>query len=552
VLDTQASAGVSSDRSEAAPHVRWLTRAVVALSALVLFSWLVIAIAHIDDTYHVSFVTGTWIALARYVNEGVLYPSLYNGHAFGGTRYMPLQFVLHAGFARLTGEYLISTKLFGYASAVALYLLAFVVYRRISKSGALAVGLVAASLSSGIGLEAATTARGDALPAAFQLAAVAVITRTSRWMTALAGALCALAFASKLSAVWGAIAILIWLALRDRTRLLMFIGSLVGCSAVLLGIFEVASSGRMTDNVLSFALTGERGGITFLGFATKVVAAAQESSTAMWILLPIAVAGVVGAGLRRVTVYHVAFVVAAVVVIVVLTDVGAYTNHFLDVQILTGAVVAGVWRMAPPAAADVVRAFVLAAVLLGTLASYITWVAYDAEAAARTLSGRTQGYETVPLAGIVQRGDRILSENPYVPVSRGVDPVVLDAFMLRRIAHDHRDWQAALIREIDARRFTKVILLKRLDPTDTWWRDFDFGRPIISAIARNYRLRDLPGYYATPDHLWVYTPDSGGSAGRLRFAVVRRRAQSDPLSIARLAPRPKSVPDVTPSLNRPT
>jgi hypothetical protein len=511
VLNTQASAEASAVRSEAAPHVRWLTRAVVALSALVLLSWLVIAIAHIDDTYHVSYGSGTWIALARYVNEGVLYPSLYNGHAFGGTRYMPLQFVLNAGFARLTGEYLVSTKLFGYTSGIALYLLAFFVYRRISGSVALAMGLVAASLSSGIGLEAATTVHGDALPAAFQLAAVAVVTRTSRWMTALAGALCALAFASKLSAVWGAIAILIWLAFRDRARLPIFIGSLVGSSAVLLGIFEVASSGRMTDNLFSFALTGERGGITFLGFATKVVAAAQESSTAMWILLPIAIAGVVSAGLRRVTIYHVAFVVAAVVLIVVLTDIGAYTNHFLDVQILTGAVVAGVWRMAPPAATDVVRAFVLAALLLGTLASYITWVAFDAEAAARTLSGRPQGYETVPLAGVVQRSDRILSEDPYVPVSRGVDPVVLDAFMLRRIAQEHPDWQAALIREIDARRFAKVILVKQVVPTDTsWWRDFSFGLPIVSAIARNYRLLDLPGYYATPNHLWVYTPDSGG------------------------------------------
>jgi hypothetical protein len=76
----------------------------MTVSGVVLASWAVIAIAHVDDDYHVSWVSGSWIALARYVNAGVVYPPLHDGDAFGGTRYMPLQFFAHAGLARLTGE----------------------------------------------------------------------------------------------------------------------------------------------------------------------------------------------------------------------------------------------------------------------------------------------------------------------------------------------------------------------------------------------------------------------------------------------------------------
>jgi hypothetical protein len=106
---------------------RWLGAGVVGVSVLVLASWAVIAGVHVDDDYHVSWVSGSWIALARYVNEGVLYPPLHNGDSFGGTRYMPLQFVIHAGLARATGEYLVSAKVLAYASALALYVVAFLV-----------------------------------------------------------------------------------------------------------------------------------------------------------------------------------------------------------------------------------------------------------------------------------------------------------------------------------------------------------------------------------------------------------------------------------------
>jgi hypothetical protein len=484
----------------------WLVAAVAVVSVVVLVSWLVIALAHVDDEYHVNWVTGTWLALARHVNEGVLYPPLFDGSSFGGTRYMPVQFTLEAGLARLTGDYLVSSKLFGYASGALLYCLAFFVYRRMSRSGWLAAGLVSAVVSSGPGLEAATTFRGDALPAALQLAAITVAARRSRSMAALAGVLCAFAFASKLSAIWAAVAILIWLATADRSRLRIFAGSLLASNAVMLAIFEVASKGRLTTNVFNLAAAGQGGTFSLEAFAEKLVDSGQGSG-ATWILVPFVVTSVAAAfGARRVTIYHVAFLVACVVVVVVMTDAGTVLNHFLDLQILAGALVAHLWRAVTPTAMDLVRISILSAILVGTLASYVSDVLNDTRIAAKSLVGRGDESQSIYPKDLIHPDDRLLSEDPYIPVSLGQDPVVLDAFMLRRILRDHPDWEAKLVHAIDTHKFTKVVLVRQLDTSDSFWQTNDFGLPTVRAIARNYRLVDVPSYYRRSGHLWIYAP----------------------------------------------
>jgi hypothetical protein len=50
-----------------------------------------------------------------------------------------------------------------------------------------------------------------------------------------------------------------------------------------------------------------------------------------------------------------------------------------------------------------------------------------------TLEHKQLGYPVDPLRSIVGTKDEILSENPYVPLSRGQTPVVLDPFMLLRL-----------------------------------------------------------------------------------------------------------------------
>jgi hypothetical protein len=50
---------------------------------------------HANDTYNVSDVSAAWLTLTHDVEHGVLYPPLYDGHAFGETRYMPAQILAY-------------------------------------------------------------------------------------------------------------------------------------------------------------------------------------------------------------------------------------------------------------------------------------------------------------------------------------------------------------------------------------------------------------------------------------------------------------------------
>jgi hypothetical protein len=487
-----------------------LELAVLASSALVLISWLLIAIVHVDDRYNVGHVTGSWFALARYVNEGTLYPPLFTGRAFGGTRDMPLQFVAHAGLARITGEYLVSGKLLAYSSAAACFVLLFFICRAISGSSVLSAGLVAAVLSTGPGLLDSTTVRGDMLPVALQLGALHAVTRRSPTVssrsTVFAGVLCALAFFSKLTAIWGAIALALWLAARDRRRLGVFVVSLAGGTAVLYAVFEYASDGRMSQNVIGLAVAGARMSAT--DTLTKFVQLGQGSAGAAWILAPLAIAAV-AAGIvrRRMTVYQISLVLAVVILLPVLADVGTDLNQLIDVEVLIAVAVAETVRSAGARGTPLVWPLALAAILWGTLNSYQVNLRPDTAIAVHSLLGQAPEYEAgPPLKRSVTTGDRILSEDPYVAVSHDEDPVVLDAFMLVKIAREHPGWQAAFIRQIRAHRFTKVVLGERLDPSSEWFRIYSFGRPIATAIARSYRLIEVPDDARPHGRYFVYEP----------------------------------------------
>ena len=471
--------------------------------------WLLIASVHLDDKYALDHTAGAWLALARSVNAGVLYPPLYDGSSFGGTRFMPLQFVTHAGLARVTGDYLVSGKLLGYASALALFALTFVLARRLGGSLAVAVGAVAAVVVTPTGLLAATSVRGDALPVALQLGGLMLATRCSRRATAGSAFLCALAMLSKSSAVWATLAIVLWLAVRDRRRLLPF--SI--CFATILGsglvLFEVLSSGRMSENILGLSSAGLGGGASIVSDGThRFVDYGQRYANAAWVLIPLSLAGLVAAlGRRRLTLYHVAFLIALPLVVVELADVGASWNHLLDVEVLTALLVAELYGAASERSRPLVATVVLVGLVWGIGTSFQLKERKDAADAVRAVLGSGPSYDRRPLANELGPDDVVLSEDPYVPVSLDRDPVVLDPFMLLRLLRDHPDWRAALVRRIDARRFTKIVLTRKLDPSDRWWREYHFGVPVVRAISRNYRLHRRVGRY------WLYQPGPSASRG---------------------------------------
>ncbi len=491
---------------------RWLSQAAIFFAFLVLGSWLLIAFARIDDTYG---TLGPWTGLASSAAHGTLYPPLFDGDAFGGTRYMPLQFLLYAGMSTLTGEFFVSGKIVVAIVAAALLALVYVGLRSIGCRRPEALAFTCVVLTAGPVLSASLSIAGDSVAVVMQLAAAITITRRHNHRAViLAGGLCGLAFLAKLSAVWAPIAIAIWLFKGARRTLPTFFASYAATAGFGILAVYLASDGRVFNNL---ALVSSGGYRSFHDLAFAVprvfVTLLSEHAQSTWLLIPLAAAGlVISAAQRRLSLYQIATLVAVLVTYVELTDEGAAWNHLIDVSVLL-----------PIAAAEVVVR-TSAAELDRRIASCLLLTAATVAMAAGALfqfrphlSGSIRGvrlgvadpqFPRSPLKGLVGPRDTFLSEDASIAVARGQKPVVLDPYMLLRILKQHPRWKRTLVRRIDAREFNKVLLLFKLDPQAAAFTRLDFGRAIASAVDRNYRLEATT---SGGNKYWIYVPRTPAS-----------------------------------------
>jgi hypothetical protein len=475
----------------------WLSATCLAASGLAGAAVLLVAAVHLGDRYGVDHASGARIALARYAAHGVLYPPLVGDDSFGGTRFMPLPVLLHAALSRLTGEYLVSGKLLAAATMVAVLVVMFRVLRGKDCPMLLSAGLVGVVLVTQTGLLAVTGLRGDSLPLLLQLLAVAAATssnsRRSTWVSA---ALAALAVTAKLHAIWAPAAIVVWLWTSDRRRLRHFAVAYVGFTAMLLGILVAISGGRLVENVFGLSGAGLTGPGGVLTSPYRLVHLLVGEALGTWVLLPLALV-VVGLALRRRSVdpWQLSLIAALLVVLVVLSDIGTGGNQLLDTVVLTGIVVGHAAGLGIPQLGSVrLYRSALSAIVVWVLVTGTVTLGPAVRDALGTL-GDSSRYRARPLAGIADSTTRVLSEDPYLPVSLGQDPVVLDPFMLPRIGRHDPSAVQALVSRIDHHDFDLVVLVQPLEDAD-WWANYHFGTQVIAAVQRSYQLRQrVQGYY---------------------------------------------------------
>ena len=485
---------------------------MVAVAGLVFVAWLFLAAAHIDDRYQLDHVSGVRMALAQYFDHGTLYPPLYDGRFYGGTRFMPIPIVLHGSLARVTGEYLVSGKLLGYATMLALLATMIVLLRRLRCPLPAALILPALVLTTKTGLATAMDMRADALPLLLQVLAVWIVASTARrGATVAAAALAAIAFMAKLSAIWAPIAICVWLVTRDRKRLVSFSVSYVAMVGALTLLFTGLTDGRLIENVLGLSVSGVSGPSLLLA-PYRFVHLMVEVATTAWAVVPlVALATWIAVKERRGSIYLVSLFVAFAVLLVVLTDVGTGWNQLIDVVVLSALVIGELaararvgWSGLDIPAGRIVGTVIGLTLLWVTLSGFVVTLAPSVKT---TLTGELS-YRKDPLSARTYSGASILSEDPYVPLSLGQVPIVLDPFMLPRLAEKEPDAIPDLIRRIETQEFDIVVLIEPLDPVDrSWWSEQDLGLDVARAISSAYTfVGRSQGYY-------LYEPREADSNG---------------------------------------
>jgi hypothetical protein len=488
-----------------APLGRWASIPLVALAAALMLATSAIGAIHIEDRYRIDTASGARVALARYFDEGTLYPPLYDGENYGGTRFMPLPLILHGLAAKVTGEYLVSGKALSYLTMLGVVALMLLLLRRSRSPWPLSLVLVAIVFATNTGLNGTMSLRSDSLPLLFQLGALATVDgRPSRARDASSALIAAAAFMAELSAIWAPLAIALYLWITDRKRAIRFVTTFITAAAALFGMVAIASGGRVVANVLGLAGAGIRGPSAILVAPYRFLTLLAEEALAAVVLLPFAVVGIIRElRERRPSLLSWSLAICTIIVVVVLTDIGTGWNQLVDLVVLEALVVGRLAGSLGASRTTMHNAVVAASLWAGVIggASVVVPAGLDALAAARD----PKLWSSKPLG---RESGNILSEDPFVPVSMSRDPVVLDPFMLPRIGERNPDAIEDLIRRIDAREFDLVVLTTALEPPDKeWWRDYHFGSEVTEALARSYSsIGRTQGYF-------LYEPAEGDDKG---------------------------------------
>ena len=492
------------DRVGSAPgfSVTGLARIVlVGLPVLVIGGWLLLGLGHLTDRFNVNAVSGTFLALADRARDGVLYPPLFDGQSYSGTRTMPIPVLLYAAALSFGGDILASAKVVDLIASAALLVILVGVLIRLGASAALSLALAATVVTTQVFLLAATGIRPESLPSALQLGAVALVAFVPRRSAiVVAAVLCSLAIFCKLTALWAPIAIVVWLATRNRAGLVWFLGTLAVASGALLATFVVASDGRMLSNLLGLGGAG----LSVTGVLKSPLKVAQlfvQYAQASVILLPVLLLALVFVSRRsRPSIFQIGLAAAGAILLVVEADVGSDYNHLLDVVVLlpiaTFQVVQRIAARITEASDRLVDPRRLPARRVSSRTGQHT-----AASLAATLrlpgSSETGLYDPLPLRAALGDARSVLAEDPYVALARGERPVVLDAFMLLRIARRDPDVVEPLLARIRSQDFDAVVLDEDLQAPDTasWFSESAFGLPFLEAIGDHYRRCSAVGGY---------------------------------------------------------
>jgi hypothetical protein len=366
-----------------------------------------------------------------------------------------------------------------------------------------AAAFAAVILLTQAGFEVGTGIYADAIPAALQLGAVLLVMSGRRWRFTTAGVLCALALFSKQSALWAPAAITFWLLVRNRRALFRFAVTFAGSIALLFGITDLVTQGRI-QSVLALTFSGELGN----GVSRSLTALGWFPVGAIpWALLAPFTIFALGRSVtrRRVTLFQLCLVAAFAILLVILSDVGTSWNHSLDVVVLASLVVGELWGSedGKQGMASWVRGVGVVTVIAAMVVSYALIMAKPVTGAFRSLVRGTVPSEIAvpPLHRYIRAGDDVLSQDPSIPVLYGRRPIVEDPFMLLRVGRAHPGWLRPLIRSIRAQRFDEVILMEDIDTAPRWYfTEWEVGSPVTRAIEESYRLE------ASADGYYIYVP----------------------------------------------
>jgi len=459
--------------------------------------------------YFLTHVEGAWLTCASDFVHGVFYRPLFSSLGYGGTRYFPLYFVLTGFFSKIFGSLATAGLFLSCASVVALCCAVFVFLRRFGASMLLSVAGVTSLLAVSTTQQALLSAKGDSLAAMLNFFGIllCVKSKISRASVYLAAFFFALAFATKLTTVFGVAAVVSAWVLARRYKGAVELAFATGAGyIVVLSTMYLASGGRVFAIFRACAAGGGSFSYTLQAPIHLISKALEVDPIFLLFLVPAAAFGLVlifrsdqEDDFRFLPIY---FVLVSLVTTVIFGSPGIGVNHLLDLQV--AAVLLIVLAIARIPELKDVGASLLALSLVVACVPAAQDLHGDLHR--QSIPGDSREIvKRIPAAnGTEGSADPrpILAENPAVLLTSGQSPYLLDPFMFRILARSQPALAKDFWEKMTHRGFSAIVLLR--DPGSaegkTWYTDTHFGGEFLQDLDKNY------AYSFSVGQMYVYTP----------------------------------------------
>jgi hypothetical protein len=461
-----------------------------AVGLIILITAIRAAVCWRDDSW-VEHPSGVIIAMAADLRDGVFYRPLFGPDGYGGTRYFPLYFVLHALLLKLGMPVLPSAYLLSAAAVCLLLLGVFYLLRGLGVATWLAACSSAAVLAASSAQMALTNPHADGLASALNVCGLAVIVRpkVNHRHVLLASLLFTLAWSAKLNMVFGFAAAFVWLLARGSRRAAWELAGETGTGCLLVtGAMIVASQGRVLEVFKACVFGGTNRTLMMLGplHVWLIASRADRGLLLFFFLALFALVFELWSPAVRIlqNLPIVFFITTLAVMAVIFGSPGVVANHLVDLQIAS-IVLFAAWLANEANARPKqlgIYAFALAT-LLAAVPLFHKLEVWDR---------RYQPHRfRRAIALIPDTHKPILAENPILPVLAGQRAYVLDPWMLRMLRERIPNFGEPLLEGLRHQAFGAVVLSFANAQTPrarAWYTWSNFGPGFLSALNQHYRL----------------------------------------------------------------
>jgi hypothetical protein len=455
------------------PGVLWVHFVAGLAGAVALMVW------YWPGSFFDSTTSSVWLALAWDFAHGEFYRPVVSSAGYGGTRYMPLLFVLYGGLLRAGVDSIVAGVVLMQVSVIALAVVLCRVLRLTGLPLACAVPLGGSVFCTAVFQSYCTDVRPDYFAAAASIGGVGLALAYDRdaracYLTA-AGAACVGAGLMKLTSCLLFAPITAWLLMVGRRRTaVLFSAGVVAALAAVLTLVNIASGGQFLANMRAMASAGMTMSDVRAaagGFVVRLVADPFVFGPALL--------GIVGFGpgvRRRLrSLPHLYFAAVGAVTLVIFASPGAVSNHLVDVHAAAVLLIGAALCENDRSARLVVPTYALLAVMAVVIAIPLTGV--PVPSVHRTLSrqGARGGRPRSAIARVREEflppGVRYLSLDPIVPLLNNERPLLLDPFAADVFLRTGHAAGSDLRVRITRHEFDLVVV--RDDRS--FWRDSDEG-----------------------------------------------------------------------------